>query len=405
MSFTFYTIEQAIAALAAGKEVILVDDESRENEGDLVIAAEHITSAQMAFMIRHTGGVVCLALSSEHTDRLSLTPMTKTNKSSFETPFTISIEAAKGVTTGISAADRVQTVRAAIDMSGELGGIISPGHVFPLRAQDGGVLWRAGHTEGSVDLCQLAKLSKAAVISELVNDDGSVMRLPELHEFSKKYNIPLVTIADLIAYRNKHESFIRLEAETQLQTSTGEWNVRVYQDLLHNAEQIALTKGIMDVNTPTLVRVHSECFTGDVVASLQCDCGPQLHQAMEQIEQTGFGVLLYMKQEGRGIGLVNKIKAYELQRTRGLDTVDANRALGFPDDLREYGVGAQILADLGVGKIRLMTNNPKKLAGISGYGIEVVEQIPIETLPGKYNQTYMKTKKDRMGHSYRNVSL
>lgn len=403
MPFTFDTIEEGVSALSNGKMVILVDDESRENEGDLVVAAEHITPEQMAFMIRYTGGVVCLAMSGAHSDRLGLTPMTAQNKSSFETPFTITIEAAKGVTTGISAADRVQTIKAAIDATGELGGVISPGHVFPLRAQDGGVLWRAGHTEGSVDLCKLAGLEKAAAISELVNDDGSVMRLPELSAFSKEHDIPIISIANLIAYRYAHESFIKLEAETQLQTSTGEWNFRVYRDLLHDAEQIALTKGDITADAPTLVRVHSECFTGDVVGSLQCDCGPQLHQAMVQIAAAGSGVLLYMKQEGRGIGLINKIKAYEMQRTKGLDTVDANRALGLPDDLREYGVGAQILADLGLGKVRLMTNNPKKLAGIGGYGLDVVEQVPIEVAPGEYNKNYMKTKKDRMGHLYANI--
>ncbi len=397
------TIEEAVSALRAGKMIILVDDESRENEGDLVVAAEHITSEQMAFMVRYTGGVVCLAMSGAHADRLGLQSMTSTNQSNFDTPFTVSIEAAKGVTTGISAVDRVATVRAAIDMSGELGGIVSPGHVFPLRAQDGGVLWRAGHTEGSVDLCKLAGLKKAAAISELMNDDGTVMKGEELFTFAKEHNLVITSNEALIAYRYAHESFITLEAETELETNTGVWNMRVYRDLLHDAEQIALTKGRIDKNISALVRVHSECFTGDVIGSEQCDCGPQLQQAMQQIADAGTGVVLYMKQEGRGIGLINKIKAYELQRTEGLDTVDANRALGLPDDLREYGVGAQILADIGVGKVRLLTNNPKKLAGIRGYGLEIVEQVPIEITPGEHNKGYMKAKKDRMGHVLKKV--
>lgn len=403
MSFHFNTIEEALAALKDGKMIILVDDESRENEGDLVVAAEHITPEQMAFMIRYTGGVVCLALSGAHVDRLGLQSMTKENHSQFDTPFTVSIEAAEGVTTGISAVDRVQTIRAAINTEQHAPGIVSPGHVFPLRAQDGGVLWRAGHTEGSVDLCNLAGLEKAAVISELMHDDGTMMRGEALFNFAKEHDLVITSNEALIAYRYAHESCISLEAETILETNTGPWTMRVYRDLLHDVEEISLTKGSIEKEMPTLVRVHSECFTGDVIGSAQCDCGPQLQQAMRQIADVGSGVVLYMKQEGRGIGLINKIKAYELQRTQGLDTVDANRALGLPDDLREYGVGAQILADLGVGKVRLMTNNPKKLAGIRGYGLDIVEQVPIEIRPGKHNKGYMKAKKDRMAHILKNV--
>lgn len=397
--FMFVAIEQAITDLKAGKMVIVVDDAARENEGDLVLAAEFVTPEKMAFIIRHTGGVVCLALSNERADRLNLPPMVVQNTSKRNTPFTVSIEAADGVGTGISAADRAITILTAIGNDAQPDDLTRPGHVFPLRAQDGGVLWRAGHTEASVDLCKLASLKSAAVLSELMHDDGTMMRLPALADFARVHQLTMISVADLIAYRYQHESFIKLEAETILQTQTGPWQLRAYRDLLHDAEQVALIKGAIDFSLPVLVRVHSECLTGDTLGSLQCDCGPQLERAMERINQAGSGVILYMKQEGRGIGLINKIRAYELQRTLGLDTVEANQSLGLPEDLREYGIGAQILADLGVKKVRLMTNNPKKLSGIVGYGLAIVEQVPIEIPASEHNYKYLLTKKEKLGHT------
>ncbi|HAZ28962.1 MAG TPA: bifunctional 3,4-dihydroxy-2-butanone-4-phosphate synthase/GTP cyclohydrolase II [Candidatus Magasanikbacteria bacterium] len=398
------TIDTALQALRRGEIIIIVDDENRENEGDLVIAAEHITPEKMAFFIRHTGGVVCLALSNSVADRLNLPPMVEKNTSKRGTPFTVSIEAVDGVSTGISAHDRTQTVLKAIAPNARPEDLVRPGHVFPLRAQHGGVLWRGGHTEASVDLCRIAGLREGAVISELMHDNGTMMRLPALMEFAAEHRFPIITIADIIAYRHKTETFIRRDAETVIETDTGPWRVQVYADLLHHAEHVALIKGEISSITPTLVRVHSECMTGDIFGSKHCDCGAQLRHAMAQIDKAGSGVVVYMKQqEGRGIGLGNKIKAYELQRTKGLDTVEANEALGFPEDLREYGIGAQILADLGVKKILLMTNNPKKMGGISGYGIDVVTQVPIEVPPNGVNNGYLQTKKEKMGHILNNV--
>ena len=399
----FHSIGQAVADLEAGKMIIIVDDEARENEGDLVMAAESVTPEKMAIMIRHTGGVVCLAMDGELADQLNLPPMVEHNTSERQTQFTVSIDAAHGVATGISAADRVTTILTAIHPDAKPDDLSRPGHVFPLRAQTGGVLWRAGHTEASIDVCKLAGRKSAAVLSELMHDDGTMMRLPSLTDFARAHRLAMISVADLIAYRYRHESFIRLEAETVLQTKTGIWRLCVYRDTLHDAEQVALVKGIIDPNAPTLVRVHSECRTGDTLGSLQCDCGGQLERALERVRQEGSGVILYMKQEGRGIGLVNKIRAYELQRTLGLDTVEANKSMGLPEDLREYGIGAQILVDLGVKRVRLMTNNPKKMSGIEGYGLEILEQVPIEVAANGINNHYLRTKKEKMGHILRSV--
>lgn len=380
--------------------VIVVDDEDRENEGDLVVAAEHITEEQMAFIIRNTGGVVCLSLSDEIANALNLPPMVNVNTSKRGTAFTVSIEATHGTTTGISAADRVTTIRAAINPHATEHDLTRPGHVFPLRANKGGVLARAGHTEASVDLCALAGLRQGAVISELMLENGTMMRLPELAAFAKQHNLLIVSIADLIAFRRSHEKMIEHEAETELMTETGAWKLRVYRDMLHGIEHIALIKGEMNPDTPTLVRVHSECFTGDVLHSLHCDCGWQLNRAMKLIEQEESGVILYMKQEGRGIGLANKIKAYALQAKEGLDTVEANERLGFPSDLREYGIGAQILRDCGIGKMKLLTNNPKKIAGLEGFGLTLIEQVPIVMdHMSEQQKKYMETKEKKMGHT------
>ena len=398
----FSSIEEAVQAFKAGRMIVVVDDEERENEGDLVVAAEKITEEQMALIIRHTGGVVCLALHEDIANALDLPPMVQQNTSHFGTHFTVSIEAAHNVTTGISAHDRVETVRAAMQPHAVPSDLARPGHVFPLRARKGGVLVRAGHTEAAVDLAGLAGLSRGAVLSELMHDDGTVMRLPALEAFAKEHGFPLVSIADLIAYRKRHETLVQLEATSTLETDTGSWRIHVYKDRTDGKEHVALVQGMIRGDTPVLVRVHSECLTGDLFHSRHCDCGWQLQRAMELIHEEGSGILLYMRQEGRGIGLINKIRAYDLQQREKLDTVEANTRLGLAADLRDYGIGAQILQDLGVHSLRLLTNNPKKIAGLAGFGLAVTEQIPIEIeTPSLRQQTYLSTKKGKMGHTLR----
>ncbi len=402
-SMQFSPIPAALDDLRAGRFVIVVDGADRENEGDLVLAAQFAHEENIAFMIRHTGGVVCLALHNSIADHLDLPAMVEHNTSKRTTPFTVSIEAREGITTGISAFDRARTIQAAINPTAHADDLLRPGHVFPLRAQDGGVLCRAGHTEASVDLMKLTGLRMGAVISELMNDDGTMMRLPALTEFSKKHDIKIISIADLVAHRRRFETFVRLAAQTDLETTTGVWKFSVFDDHLHGKQHTAMTMGTIDPLTPVLVRVHSECLTGDVFHSLHCDCGMQLDASMERIAQEGTGVLVYLRQEGRGIGLANKIRAYELQHA-GLDTVEANKALGFAPDLREYGIGAQILKELGVGKMCLMTNNPKKIIGLEGFGLEVVEQIPLELFAKSERQKkYLKTKKETMNHDLRSI--
>lgn len=396
------TIDEALEDMANGKMVILVDDEDRENEGDLCMAAEKVTPEAINFMAKYGRGLICLSLSPERIDELKLPMMTDDNTSSFGTAFTVSIEAKKGVTTGISAADRATTILTAINPASTQDDLARPGHVFPLRARPGGVLQRAGQTEGSVDLARLAGLYPAGVICEVMSDDGTMARMPELLEFGKKHNVRIVTIKDLIGYRIRTERFVHRVSTTKLPTEFGEFTVMSFSNEIDSNVHIALVKGDIKPEEDVLVRVHSECLTGDVFGSQRCDCGEQLHRAMEMIDESGSGVILYMRQEGRGIGLVNKLKAYELQ-DKGLDTVEANLKLGFKPDLRDYGIGAQILVDLGVRKMRLMTNNPKKIVGLEGYGLKVIERVPIETSPHERNLVYLKTKKKKLGHMLSNV--
>ncbi len=392
------TIEEAIKDIKAGRMVILVDDEDRENEGDLTMAAEAVTPEAINFMAKYGRGLICLSMTGEKIDSLNLPLMVEHNTSTFQTGFTVSIEARCGVTTGISAADRATTILTAVADGAQPTDLVRPGHIFPLRGRNGGVIVRAGQTEGSIDLSRLAGLKPAGVICEIMDEDGSMARMPALEEFSEKHGIGICTIADLIEYRMRTESFVRRSAETIIPTSiAGEFKAVVYENDVDNLLHIAMVKGKIDSEKPVLVRVHSECLTGDIFGSLRCDCGEQLQAAMEMIDQEGAGVLLYIRQEGRGIGLVNKIRAYALQ-DQGLDTVEANERLGFQPDLRNYGIGAQILVDIGVKKMKLLTNNPKKMVGLDGYGLSIVEQIEIETEPNEFNRRYLKCKQLKMGH-------
>ncbi len=394
----FNTIEEAIEDIREGRMVILIDDEDRENEGDLTIAAEKVTPEAINFMAKYGRGLICLSLTPERVEELKLPMMADMNTSRFGTAFTVSIEARKGVTTGISAADRARTIKTAIDPKSGPDDIARPGHIFPLRAQPGGVLQRAGQTEGSVDLARLAGLYPAGVICEIMNDDGTMARVPQLAKFARKHGLKMVTIKDLIRYRMQNECLVTRLAETVIPTGHGgDFTAIVFGNMVDDTKNVALVKGDISPEEPVLVRVHSECLTGDVFGSKRCDCGDQLHKAMAMIKKEGKGVILYMRQEGRGIGLVNKLRAYALQ-DEGLDTVEANERLGFKADLRDYGIGAQILVDLGVRKMKLMTNNPKKLIGLEGYGLKIVERVPIEIRPHDKNIRYLAAKKRKLGH-------
>ena len=402
MGKVFSAIEEAIADIQQGKMIVIVDDEDRENEGDLMVAAEMATPELINFMAKFGRGLICLTLTESRTRELGLSMMVDDNESAFETPFTVSIDARNGISTGISAADRAHTIKVAIDPESSRGDLVKPGHIFPLRAKNGGVLVRMGQTEASVDIARIAGLQPYGVICEIMNDDGTMARVSHLTEFIKEHDLKMITTKDLAEYRLKKEALVEEVTSTILPTHSGEFRSVVFKNVLNDQTHIALVKGEIQADEPTLVRVHSQCLTGDVFGSYRCDCGEQLKKSMEMIDKEGRGVLLYLHQEGRGIGIVNKMKAYALQ-DEGKDTVQANEELGFKPDLRDYGIGAQILRKLGLGKIRIMTNNPRKIVGLEGYGLQMLERVPIEVQAKKDNIKYLRTKQGKMGHMFSNI--